>query len=438
MVEDNKMALWRPEGRVQLPAVAKTPQAIVGYAEQLSRANKRQIVAAFESTHYEMGLSFLWLRTVAALKRELETVGIELLGEMLGRANVNEEDDIEDMLTARDAIRLAEELGVVTATDAMRLRHTHELVAHFSRLDSTGEGEIEEIDEAEALASLKNCVRSVLARPKVEVARKFIEFRKALETKRFEPNDENMTMLLASPYFFLKLTVNILMNSAKTAIGATLEHCLSNTNVILPELWSRLGEAEKWRVGYTYAEVYSDGKKTSMSGLKQALLKVRGFDFVPENLRSNTFVAAATDILKAHDGMNNFYTEVAPVNRLSRLGTSIPAPAIGACVTALLAVVLGNRYGVSWAAKAVASEMLRTLGGQRWRFYLDQVLPNDVRILNKLSCDERPGHEWRQVVGEYELAELDVKNVGVAKLIGASGSASTKQAAKRLLSKYYG
>ena len=438
MTRDNSMTLWQPDGEPRLPASARTPGAIVKYALQLSPSIQRQIVSAFDGGHYEMGLNFLWSKTVSSLKEELATVGIELLGEMLGKRNVDEDDDVEDILTTRDAIKLAGELGVVSQTDAMRLRHAHEIVAHFSRLGGE-ERELEEIDESEAVASLKACVKSVLARPKVEVARQFVEFRKALESELFAAGDEKIRMLAASPYFFLKLTINILMNSARTSVGAMLEHCLSNANVLLPELWPNLRAAEKWRVGHTYAEVYAEGKKTSVVGLRQALLKVKGFDFVPENLRSNTFIAAADEVLRAHDGMNNFYTELAPMNKLNRLGTSVPNPALPACMTAIMSVFLGNPYGVSWAASSVATEILKKLSKDRWRFYLDEVLPNDERILEKLAY-EKPRDRWMDVVKQQELGDLQVKNREVLRLIRAATGRKERDLdlqAKRLLAKYY-
>lgn len=440
MTANDGMIRWLREREAILPGSAREPVQILEYARQLNPKIQRQIVSAFDGEHYEMGLNFLWSRTVASLKEELATVGMELLGEMLGKMDVDEHDDVEDILTARDAIKLAGELGVVSPTDAMRLRHTHEIVAHFSRLGEE-EREREEIDESEAIASLKACVNSVLARPKVEVARKFVEFRKDLESRLFTAEDEEIRTLESSPYFYLKLTINILTNSAKTAVGATLEHCLSNTNVLLPVLWPSLRAAEKWHVGHTYAEVYADGKKTSTAGLREALLKVKGFDFVPENLRSNTFIRAAGDVLRAHDGMNNFYTERAPMNKLNRLGTSVPNPALPACMTAVLSVFLGNPYGVSWTAKRVASKMLETLSGDRWRFYLDEVLPNDERILSKLSYDEKPRAGWVNLVESNKLADLQIKNDRVARLITATAKRSdqgVEKHAKDLLVKYYG
>lgn len=437
---DNTVTLWQPDERELLPRIAKTPKAITKHATQLSERERFQIVSAFKDKHYEMGLNYLWLRTVTALKRELATVGIGLLGEMLGKVGVNEDDDVEDLLTPRDTIRLAEELGAVTRTEALRLRHTHEIITHFNQL-AVDEEDYEKIDKSEAIASLKACVIAVLAKPKIEVAKKFVEFREALETESFVSEADKLDMLVSSPYFFWKLTIGILMNSAKNSTGVKLEHCLTNINILLPRLWANLRETEKWHIGRTYAEVYSEGKKTSTSGLKQALMKVQGFDFVPENLRSDTFIKMAEAILRAHDGMNNFYNESSPIRNFAQLGTSIPIPALPACMTALLSIYLGNEHGVSWEASPIVSKILSNLSKDRWQYYLNQVLPTDTRILDKLAYHQLPRNQWIELVKHYDLANLQMKEREISGIVTAAAAKKDRavaQTAMKLLSKYYG
>jgi hypothetical protein len=412
------LVLWEPESGKLIPRSANTPAAVSDYAVQLSNRDKQQIVGAFESGHYEMAISYLWSKTSTALKKELSVVGVQLLGEMLGRTDVDENDDVEDIITTADAIRVAEELGVVSSTDAMRLRHTNELVAHFSNLE-TLECDIEEIDEAEAMASLKACIKAVLGRPKVDVAKKFVEFREALEGESLRPEDPRVEMLQDSPYFFLKLTISVLMNAAKRSHGATLEHALANINLLVPLMWERIRDIEKWQIGKTYAEAYADGEKIVVSGLKSVLLKVRGFDFVPENLRSDTFIKAADQIMIAHEGNNNFYNEALPVKNLLKLGSTIPAPALPACMSALLCVALGNYYGTAWSATPDAYRLLDSLSTERWTYYLNRVLPGDIRILNKLLY-EKPRSNWFSVSRKYEFQTLDIDSKDIGILVKAT------------------
>lgn len=433
------LSVWQPASMDLVPSTAKTPAEIAECAAQLGSKDKKQIVTAFQAGHFEIALNHLWGKTINALKKELSTVGVGLLAEMLGKANIGEDDDVDDILTSKEAIRLAEELGIVNSTDALRLRHANELISHFSQLEIE-QSDTEEIDSAEAVAILKYCVRGVLGRPKIEVAKKFVEFRTALEGETLTESDHRVGMLRSSPYFFSKLTVSVLLNAARKNVGANLEHTLANINVLVPSMWPVLRESERWQIGRSYAEAYSEGKTTVVGGLKSALLKVGGFDYVPENLRSDTFVKAAEAILRAHDGLNNFYNEPIHVKHMLRLGSTIPTPAVPACITAILSVVLGNQYGVSWMAQSDAIVLLKRITPDRWRYYCDNVLPGDARILGKLFEDKCLTN-WIQTLNSFKIVDIEVKTKGVAQLLihtRANEPDKVKRSARKLIDEYYG
>jgi len=436
----SNIVLWQPESNDVIPVAARSATEISSYAVQLSTRDKNQIASTLDNGFYEMGVNYLWEKTTHALKKELASVGIGLLGEMLGKTDVDEDDDVNDVLTTRDAIKLAEELGIVNSTDAMRLRHTNELVKHFFDLDAA-DGQHAVMDELEALNSLKNCIKGVLGREKVEVSKPFIEFRESLENTTFAKDDPLVDMLKSSPYFFYKLTISVLMNAAKNNSGAHLEHALANINLLIPMMWDSLSHDEKWQIGHTYSEMFSEGKTASVKGIKRALLRVKGFDFVPENLRSDTFVKAADEVIKAHEGMNNFYNEATPVRSLSKLGSSIPKPALSACFSALLSIVLGNSYGTSWDAVSVANDLLKKMSPSDWEYYLTHALPSDTRILSKLS-DSNPRENWiENVVKKFDFNELTIKNSKVERLVKASlegKDTKVRALAKDIGAEYYG
>jgi hypothetical protein len=441
MKEQYSLTVWEPPKQDIVPAKVTDPALIAGYAKQLSKREQTQVAQAFQAGNYEMAINFVWSKSMAALKKELATLGMQFLGEMLGKPDLSDDDDPAGSITEKEAVRLAEELGVVSSTEAMRLRHTQEMVAHFSSLDaSVIDSEGIELDQLEAIRSLKTCVGNILGKPKIEVATKFAEFRKALESETFEKDDHRVSMLISSPYFFRKLTVTVLLSVIKAEIGAKVENALANLNTILPLVWSNLRDTEKWQVGHAYAEVFAAGKTTATSGIKQALLKVKGFDFVPENLRSDTFVKAAEAMIRAHEGMNNFYNEPAPTRALLNLGSTIPTPAFAACASATIAIRLGNSYGVSWEAVSIADEILDRFTEDRWRYYLNQCLAGDMRILNKLAFS-KPRENWAGIVRKYDLKLIEIKDRWVAQLVAAALlKTETKLEAARIAlhKKYYG
>ena len=438
MSKHNEVILWDEQPVSLVPPNLSQPVEITEFAKQLSTREKLQVVTAYKNGSYEMATSFVWGRAMASLKRELGALGVSFLAELLGRTDIDDDANVLDAITEKEAIRLAEELGVISQTEAIRLRHSQELVSHFSQRDPN-EGD-DQMEAMEAGNILLNCVKSVLAKPSIQVAKRFAEFRKDLEAESFSADDPRCDTLAGSPYFFRRLAVVVLLSGIRSHTGAKLEHCLSNLNLLLPLLWSKLRETERWQVGTTYAQVYADGLQMQTAGLKQALLKVRGFDYVPENLRSQTFLKSAEAIIRAHEGMNNFYNEEAPTAGLEKLGTVIPAPAIGACITALLCVRLGNSYGTCWAAVPTAERMLKKQASDRWVYYIDKILPGETRILEKL-LDTKPVANWLKFAAEVLTEDMVFKDKHARDLAEATLAKDPKRvesATRKLLAAYYG
>lgn len=187
--------------------------------------------------------------------------------------------------------------------------------------------------------------------------------------------------------------------------------------MIIPKIWKNLKHPEKYQVGRCYSELFADGKTKASSGLRQVLLKVKGFDFVPEDLRSWSFIKAANEILSAHGGMNNFYNEPGPCNTLYKMGSVIPIPAFPICMTAILSVRLGNNYGISNDAQTSVNLMLKSITLERWIYFFNECLQTNERVLYKLINDE-PSSNWLKLFNKEfiekilpEIKERDVINL---------------------------
>jgi hypothetical protein len=366
-----------------------------------------------------MMAGFVLNKALSQLKRALSSMGMTFVGEMLGRADISEESVPTVSISDYEAITLARELGVINSTDAMRLTQHLELLAHFDSLN-TEDAETEEMAREEALSFLRTCVNSVLGRGDNVAPAEFVEFRSELETRTFKDSDPELVTLAVAPYFFKKTTLSILISAAKTKSGAQFEHTLGNIVVIVPVLWKGLRDSERYSIGQAYAEAVSAGSSAVVLALKKALSAVQGFDFVPESLRSQSFAAAAANVIAVHTAMNNFYNEPAAIQALSRLGTTIPWPAFPLCMSAVLAVKLGNGYGVSHGAMPAADQLLARLTKNQWEYYLNECLPGDELVLQKLSWYSGPRSKWVDVVEEYDLPKRAEKSPKVSKLLLAA------------------
>jgi hypothetical protein len=416
---NNSVVVWKEPMGTIVPKSADSALAIAAVARNLSQRDQKQIITAFQSDAFEMMAGFVLNKALSQLKRALASLGMAFVGEMLGRADLDEDSVPTVSISDFEAITLARELGLVNHTDAVRLSQHLELLAHFDSLH-IDDAETQEMTREEALSFLRTCVNAVLGREGNIAPAEFVTFRSELEGRTFKDTDQEIITLQVAPYFFKKTTLSILLAGIKTKSGAQFEHTLGNIVVLVPSLWQTLRDAEKWAIGQSYAEAVNSANSPAVLALKKALTSIRGFDFVPESLRSQTFSAAASNVISVHTSMNNFYNEPAAITALAKLGTTIPWPAFPISMSAVLAVQLGNSYGVSNAAIPESNALLERLTSNQWEYYLNECLPGDELILQKLAWSDKPKDKWFLVVEKFQLDTKTIKSKGVSALIKAS------------------
>ncbi|GEA84821.1 MULTISPECIES: hypothetical protein [Cellulomonas] len=431
---DAEVVHWEASDATVVPRSAKTAEAIAGFANQLSERDRKQLIQAFDSDLLEMGSVFVWTRTMAGLKTQLAGLGIDFIAEMLDRPDIRPGAEVHEVLTDYEAVRLAEELGMFGSTLAMRLRQNLELVAHFS--NRPADAVDDEMMPEEALSVLRTCVQTVLGREDLDIAVEFAAFRKRLEASILDDEAPEIEGLVHSAYFFKRTVLRLLLAGSKGLRSAQLENVLANLNTLLPPLWPDLKDPDRYMVGRAYAELHAEGHAIAANGLRSALLKVSGFDFVPEGFRSQAFLEAAAKLQSAHFGWDNFHNEVGPMHALASLGTSIPRPAFHRVVTAIILIRIGNHYGVSFAAQEPAMGMLRDVTADRWQYFFDGCLPVDDVLLMELQ-DAPIARRWCDMVGELpRIGDVKPADKRVRQLVDAArqGDAATvMRKASRLL-----
>jgi hypothetical protein len=419
-MEENNSIVWQSNELAILPKKITTPE-LVSHGVLLSSKDQKQIITAFENGSYEMVATYIWTKTINSLKNQLSKMGLSFISEMLDRPDINEHTNLQQAISDYEAIRLAEELGVINGTGAFRLRQAMDTVVHFNQPDFDNDNFDNELTEEETKTIIRSCVQGVLRYNKIAAPIDFKNFRQELEETTLNEENSFILKLIHSPYFFHRTTIRILLSLVKSSSGAQLENSLANSNLIIPKIWNGLQHPEKYQIGRSYSELFADGQTKAASGLKQVLLKVKGFDFVPEDLRSTSFIKIANGILRAHDGMNNFYNEPAPINTLAKMGSVIPSPAFPICMTAILSVKLGNAWGISNAAQDSANVLLKNVTHDRWVYFFNECLPTNDRLLYKL-VQSSPSTRWIHYFSTSITDEIlsEIKNRKVIQLLKAT------------------
>lgn len=435
----NNLVAWHESQAIVVADSVSDPGLIAEKALQLRPRERSQIAMNLSAGNYEMASVFVWTRTMSLLKNQLASLGTSFIGELLQRPDIDDSTDLSVAVSEIEAITLARDLGILTPLQTKRLLNSQSIVSHFAG------GEIDVADDEgmtleEAVSCLRVCVQGVLGQDKTSAAEDFKAFRDKLETQTISIDSPEIGRLDAAPYFFVRTAISILLNLFRTAKSAQLEHASRNAQAIIPRYWDRLKDPERWQIGQSYAQEFNDGRKDSVKALHSVLVAVNGFDYVPENLRSATFVRVAASVIAAHQGMNNFYNEPAPMRELASLGSSIPNPALAACMTAAICVRLGNSYGVSTAAQPFAKKILGAISNERWIYYLNGRLEQDLHVLPKL-LSERPRKRWIELISELDIDVDQISNGDMKALFRESKAgrvAKIEATARRLYSRAVG
>lgn len=419
-------ALWQSNSGIELPKVA-TLDVILNYNYQLKTRELSAISQNYNAGFFEMASESIWNRSIAILRNRVLALGLQFVSEMVGIDNL----DYIQNLPAFEVINLAMELGFINATGKMRLTHANEIVQHYLERDV-----MEEMPQNESDSVIRPCIQYILGYEDSNIQIEYTDFRTSLKVEDFSGNPTKLESLNASPYFYKKTTIRTLVNLLSSTEGAEFETVESNFILIIKTIWKDLTSDDKYFLGLTFSKHKNDGNTKLISAFTKALMSVRGFDYVPENLRSLTFIEAAKNLKSIHYAMNNFYNEPSAVKELNRMGTKIPKPAIKECISATLMVLLGNAYGRSFEAIEPAEDILQKLSQSDWIYYIEQCLPNDEEVLQKISSGGARVERWCNIVKEFDLKSFEYQNSKIQEFIKFSANLD-KNNAKSCANSFY-
>lgn len=425
IVADKRSApvLWTASNGIIMPKKTEIRE-VLALSVQLRKKEIATIYALYNGESYEVASEIIWERAIRVLRERVLSLGLEFVGEMVGLDNI----DYVRELPAFEVINLAAELGFINSTGKMRLSQANELVQHYRGRDIE-----EEMPQNESDTVIRACIQYILGYESSEILIEFGDFRNSLKHDLFEKQSQKMEMLINSPYFYKKTTVRTLINLIASTEGAEYETVSSNFSSIIEAVWESLTSDDRYFVGVTYSKYANKGELKYIITFKQALEKVHGFDYVPENLRSLSFIQAAKNIKRIHHEYNNFYKEPDAIKILERLGNQIPKPAIKESISATLMVLLGNFYGSSNGAEDTAYKILDKLDKASWKYYLNECFSYDEEVLSKIAAGDRRTQVWCNIVKKYNLLDIEISDVKLQDLMKAS-SKDDKNNAKILAS----
>lgn len=407
VIKNQSMVLWEPNAGVLIPKSADVIETLRNNV-QLKEMELKGIYNNYQNESYEFAAEPLWNRTMSLLRKRVLALGEEFVSEMVGIDKLEYVRNLPEF----EVINLAMELGFINKTGKMRLMHSYETITHYFDREVK-----DEMTKSEVESIIRACIQYVLGIDESEIVFEYNDFRTSLKLEKLDGNTTKLEMLKNSPYFYKRTTIRTFVNLISTTEGAEFENVISNFDTVLSAVWDELSSDDKYFVGTTYNKYVGKGKKEYIIPIQNALKKVGGFDYVPESLRSLSFVSVAKKVKGVHYGMNNFYNEPSVVIELGRMGSKIPRPAIKEVISATFMVLMGNAYGRSFDAVEPAKNILKKLAESDWVYYIEQCLPYDEEVLSKMYAgDARTGY-WCEIIEEFEIDKYDFSNTKVKEFI---------------------
>lgn len=402
--------ICNPSG-LTLPATTDVVQ-LMDISVALSEKDRNKIARYYQQYDYSTAAEIIWPRAINKLRLRILSLGEEFVADMVETKDMSYVQN----LPAYKVICLANDLGFIDHAGRFNLLKANEYYNYF--LEGNAE---EEMPQDEANIIIKTSVRYILYNNDDKFGFKFNDFREKLKSIRItDLYTDTDYMFQTSPYFYLKTTVRSLLNLFVETDGIEFENVTANLALVIPNIWPRLKTEEKIALADAYTDCVNSNDYSRTAVLNNVLMKVQGFDYVKENIRSRTFIQVANKLVDIHFGANNFYNEPNAIKTLRSLGTKFPHPALKNCITAVLFVKLGNSYGISWDAQDCADELLDRLTEEEWVLYIDRYLKEERLLTDSLfghNKSQEMYSRWKALVQKYHLNEYNYSDSDVKKYL---------------------
>lgn len=312
-----------------------------------------KFLAATASGLFDAALNYLWDETILEIRKRVIQYDVnyfydnatneEKRKKLKGPEDITKLDDSELIQGARN-IGLISELGL-KHLDYIRYMRNWASAAHPNQNQLTG---------LQLVSWLETCIHEVISLPISNIA---IEIKKLLAN--IKTNDITQKQAKQIVPFFVNLTQNQVNNLASGFFGIytnldTTSPTRQNIHYLFPNLWERVDEDTRQSFGVKYGKFIANNDQELAQLTRQFLELVNGVSYIPDDLKAAEIESAIQNLLIAHRGVGNFYSEPPFARQLVGLvgqTGKIPVQIKKTYVLGLVEVFLTNGNGVAWNAE---------------------------------------------------------------------------------------
>ena len=345
-----------------------------------------KLLAAVGAGLFDAALNYLWDETIAELRRRVARYDLAYFFDIAvpspeRRKDLHGEEHL-DQISDQDLIRAAREIGLISDIGYQQL----DLIRYMRNYASAAHPNQNEINAYQLLGWVETCIKEVITLPETQLV---ADTKQLLQNVRAGTiTSENAS---STAEFFAELSSGSADNIAAGFFGIYVdddsdERARDGVRLLMPDLWPHVTEPKRREFGVKYGKFVANGDTKRSERARELLDVVQGSAYLPEPVRAAEVSTAIDELLIAHRGFNNFYTEPGPARRLNRLSSEpVPSAVRDPYVQAVVEAFLTNGNGIAWAADGHYAEMISRFDPDEAEVALKQAF--DPTVASRLRFD---------------------------------------------------
>lgn len=368
--------------------------------DQLSKSPYiSKMIMAGAAGLFDAALSYLWDETINQLRDRVADFDVAYFFDLAEadparRAALQTRDDLSKINDAA-LLNAANKIQLINDIAHQQLSHINYMRNHASAAHPN----VENLTGLKLADWLQTCIREVI---QLETRPVIAEIGRLLHNVRASRLSD--TELRNAATFFDKLPREQANNLANGLFGIytpdnTDPHVMDNVRRLWPELWPFIGEDTRSELGVKLARFRANADQSRARRAKELLELVDGgAAYLPESDRLVEIQEALDDLMRAHEGLNNFYEEPPVARRLKdvvgRHG-EVPELLTAPYVATLVSVFLTNTHGTAWNAEPYYIQLIERFDVRQAAYALRSFA---FRSITPKLVDKLPQEKWAQLV----------------------------------------
>ncbi len=382
--------------------LAKIPDSEKNNSIYLSK-----FLAAAATGLFDAALNYIWDETVLQLRKRVVNYDLDYFYDNAvsgdKRSSLKDESDLV-RLDDSELIYGAKEIGLISELGYKHL----DFIKYMRNWASAAHPNQNEITGLQLIAWFETCFKEVISLPLSTIAAKIKQLLASIKTGPLTKQEAEEIGV-----YFENLNQEQVQSFTAGLFGIYTNpsaDSITKQNIIylLPLIWDRVTEDTREQFGIKYAHFTANNFLKEKKSSKEFLQIVSGESYIPDELRVVEVENAIDALMVAHNGMNNFYTEVTFAKQLRRVIGETPKVPNGLnkkYIHTIVNVFMTNAYGVAHNAEPIYLEMVENFDSKQAAFAVFSFTENEIYSKFQFPLCEKKYRELLEILKPKIISE---------------------------------